>query len=428
KDGEIKIPIATTVQKRAQYISWALSDSLASIQTYTLNKTNPVSGLPITYNISDETILQLDANNKLVFLQVDTVITITATCPGNDYYMDADPVIKTIRIFKGLPILVPPTAGDTIYFGEKLGLIPLIGGYAKDLSGDTIHGDFRWKNYLEVPNAGNPVSCAITFIPTNSTIYGDVSDFIPVVVLKLPQTLEWTMNDSIGILDSITLDARVPSGLKISYNLSGEGASYASIGANEELILTATTEALGKTLTITAWQVGNHNYLPSDTVSYTVVISKTIANFFAATEPSTYGTRLNDVVIYVDYNVSGSWSYDDTSNPMLDVCHYNLSATFTPTNLELCDPSHVLIPVNIIPATTTINTIPTASDLTQGESLLQSTLTGGSASVAGTFMWAQPGFIPAVGANQEFDVIFKPNSKNYATVTCKVAVTVISQP
>ena len=428
KDGEIRIPISTTVQKRAQYISWALRDSLSSTQTYTLNKVNPVSSLPITYTFSDESILKLDANNKLVFLQVDTVVTITATCAGNENYLDAEPIIKTIRIFKGLPVLTLPTAGDTIYFGQKLGLIPLIGGCAKDLSGDTIKGAFRWRNYLEVPNAGNPVLCAVTFIPENSAVYGDVSDFIPVIILKLPQTLEWTMPDSIGILDSITLDARVPSGLKISYSLTGDGTSYASIGANNELKLTATTAALEKSLTITAWQVGNHNYLPSDTVSYTVVIRKTIADFFAATEPTEYGKRLNDIVVYVDHNVSGTRSYDDASNPTLDACHYNLSATFTPTNLDLCDRSHVEIPINITAIPTTINTIPTASALVEGQSLAQANLTGGSASVAGTFMWKKTTMVPPVGENQEFDVIFTPDSKNYATATCKVTVTVTAKP
>ena len=428
KDGYARIPITTTVEKRAQYISWALRDSLASIQTYTLNQINLVSNLPITYAISDESILKLDANNKLVFLQVDTVVTITATCAGNDYYLDADTIIKTIRIFKGLPVLTLPIAGDTIHFGQMLGLVRLLGGCAKDLSGDTIKGDFRWKNYLEVPNAGQPVSCAVTFIPENSSVYGNVSDFIPVVVLKLPQILEWTMPDSIGILDSITLDARVVSGLKISYSLTGDGISYASLGANDELKLTATTAALGKSLTITAWQIGNHNYLPSDTVSYTVIIQKTLVDFFAATEQTEYGKRLNDIVVYVDYNVSGTWSYDDTSNPKLDACHYSLSATFTPTNLDLCEPSHVEIPVNITAIPTTINTIPTASALVQGQTLAQSILTGGNASVAGTFVWKKANLIPEVGENQEFDVTFTPDSKNYAAATCKVTVTVTAKP
>lgn len=99
-----------------------------------MNKLNPVSSLPITYTFSDESILKLDANNKLVFLQVDTVVTITATCAGNQNYLDAEPIIKTIRIFKGLPILTLPTAGKTIYFGQNLGLVPLVGGCAKDLN------------------------------------------------------------------------------------------------------------------------------------------------------------------------------------------------------------------------------------------------------------------------------------------------------
>ena len=431
KDGEIRIPISTTVQKRAQYISWALRDSLSSTQTYTLNKVNPVSSLPITYTFSDESILKLDANNKLVFLQVDTVVTITATCAGNENYLDAEPIIKTIRIFKGLPVLTLPTAGDTIYFGQILGLVRLEGGCAKDMSDDLVAGSFVWENYLAVPNAGNPVSCAIKFIPEKRDIYGEVFDFVDVVVLKLPQFIEWSMPDSLGILDSITLDAQVASGLKISYQLSGEGAAYASIGSDNELNLIATVEALGKELTITAWQVGNHNYLPSDTVVYTVIIRKTIAEFFAATEPTIYGKNLEDIPIYVDHNVAGTWQYDDTSNPILDVCIYSLSATFTPSNLELCEPSHVEIPVNIIAIPTTIAVVPTAQSIEQGKSLGEATLVGGSVVVAGTtdvvagtFAWQNSNFIPAIGDNQEFTVVFTPNSTNYAVVTCTVTLNV----
>lgn len=431
KDGEIRIPISTTVQKRAQYISWALRDSLASTQTYTLNKINPVSGLPITYNFSDESILKLDADNKLVFLQVDTVVTITASCAGNDYYLDAENIVKTIRLFKGLPTLTLPVAADTIYFGQILGLVRLEGGCAKDMSDDFVAGSFIWENYLAVPNAGNPVSCAIKFIPEKRDIYGEVFDFVDVVVLKLPQFIEWSMPDSLGILDSITLDAQVASSLKISYQLSGEGAVYASIGSDNELNLIATVEALGKELTITAWQVGNHNYLPSDTVVYTVNIRKTIAEFFAATEPTIYGKNLEDIPIYVDHNVAGTWQYDDTSNPILDVCIYSLSATFTPSNLELCEPSHVKIPVNIIAIPTTIAVVPTAQSIEQGKSLGEATLVGGSVVVAGTtdvvagtFAWQNSNFIPAIGDNQEFTVVFTPNSTNYAVVTCTVTLNV----
>lgn len=432
KDGwNLNIPITTTVEKRAQYISWALRDSLASTQTYTLNKINPVSGLPITYNFSDETILKLDADNKLVFLQVDTVVTITASCAGNDYYLDAENIVKTIRLFKGLPTLTLPVAADTIYFGQILGLVRLEGGCAKDMSDDLVAGSFVWENYLAVPNAGNPVSCAIKFVPERRDIYGEVFDFVDVVVLKLPQFIEWSMPDSLGILDSITLDAQVASGLKISYQLSGEGAAYASIGSDNELNLIATVEALGKELTITAWQVGNHNYLPSDTVVYTVIIRKTIAEFFAATEPTIYGKNLEDIPIYVDHNVAGTWQYDDTSNPILDVCIYSLSATFTPSNLELCEPSHVEIPVNIIAIPTTIAVAPTAQSIEQGKSLGEATLVGGSVVVAGTtdvvagtFAWQNPNFIPAIGDNQEFTVVFTPNSTNYAVVTCTVTLNV----
>ena len=83
-------------------------------------------------------------------------------------------------------------------------------------------------------------------------------------------------------------------------------------------------------------------------------------------------------------------------------------------------------------ATPTIETIPTASAITYGQKLADSTLTGGVAklgdtTVAGTFAWKNTETKPAVFDSNatEYDVVFTPtDADNYAAVECKVKLTV----
>ena len=75
-------------------------------------------------------------------------------------------------------------------------------------------------------------------------------------------------------------------------------------------------------------------------------------------------------------------------------------------------------------ATPGITTWPTASVLTQGQPLSASTLTGGSASVAGGFAWENPATVPPVGTNSQ-NVVFSPtDAANYLSVTGAVSVVV----
>ncbi len=74
--------------------------------------------------------------------------------------------------------------------------------------------------------------------------------------------------------------------------------------------------------------------------------------------------------------------------------------------------------------TPTIATLPTASAIVHGQTLAYSALTGGAASVAGTFAFTSPTTVPAIGtANQS--VIFTPSDTTlYGAVSGTVSVTV----
>jgi hypothetical protein len=75
--------------------------------------------------------------------------------------------------------------------------------------------------------------------------------------------------------------------------------------------------------------------------------------------------------------------------------------------------------------TPTITTWPSASAITLGQALSASTLSGGSASVSGTFAFTSPATIPAAAGSYPASVTFTPSDTvHYTTVTGTVSVTV----
>ena len=79
-------------------------------------------------------------------------------------------------------------------------------------------------------------------------------------------------------------------------------------------------------------------------------------------------------------------------------------------------------------ATPTVTIWPTATAITYGQTLASSTLSGGSASVAGIFAFTTPATAPVVGATSQ-GVTFTPtDTTNYNTVSGTVNVTVLPTP
>jgi len=83
------------------------------------------------------------------------------------------------------------------------------------------------------------------------------------------------------------------------------------------------------------------------------------------------------------------------------------------------------------PVSTVISTAPTAADITYGQKLSKSTFSGGvvnvagsEETVAGTFAWEQPDFVPNASDSGEYEVVFTPTDTNYAKSTRNVKVKV----
>jgi hypothetical protein len=87
-----------------------------------------------------------------------------------------------------------------------------------------------------------------------------------------------------------------------------------------------------------------------------------------------------------------------------------------------------MVSVTVAKGTPSITAAPTATAITYGQSLSASTLSGGSASVAGSFAWTSPGSQPAAGTASQ-GVTFTPSdTANYEAVTTMVSVTVNPAP
>lgn len=102
------------------------------------------------------------------------------------------------------------------------------------------------------------------------------------------------------------------------------------------------------------------------------------------------------------------------------------SAGYTVTAANAGGSTTANVTIAVAKATPVINSAPTASGLVQGQTLALSTLSGGSASVPGTFVWTDSSIVPPVGT-AIYGVTFTPSDgANYNTATTSASVTVLS--
>ena len=131
----------------------------------------------------------------------------------------------------------------------------------------------------------------------------------------------------------------------------------------------------------------------------------------------TYGQTLADSTLTggkavnpnTQEEVAGTWSWaDDTVKPTVDNQGYQV--VFTPNDTANYNRIEATVEVTVKKAVPTINEAPTASDLTYGQTLSESTLTGGAADTDGTFIWAKADTRPEVKDSNvtEYEVVFTP--------------------
>ena len=133
-------------------------------------------------------------------------------------------------------------------------------------------------------------------------------------------------------------------------------------------------------------------------------------------------------------SLAGTWSFTGT-NIIPTVNNKGYQAVFTPDDTDNYNTVTRTITVKVTKATPVIAENPTATAITYGQSLSDSTLTGGKAAyqtadgteITGTFAWKNSSIKPTAADSQktEYDVTFTPSDKdNYNAVDTKLVLTV----
>jgi len=192
--------------------------------------------------------------------------------------------------------------------------------------------------------------------------------------------------------------------------------------------------------------------IPQTVGNYTVTFNVAAATGWSAASGLSVGTLTvgNQTPVVGDYNISGNFTQTAGSvtavtvtakegkSPGTVTVLYNGSTTIPQTvgsypvtfNVAIATGwnaanglSAGMLEVNN-KTTPTITSWPTAETITYGAALSTSELTGGTASVAGTFAWTDGATVPTV-TNSGYDVTFTPtDTTNYNPSTHNVAITV----
>jgi len=177
-------------------------------------------------------------------------------------------------------------------------------------------------------------------------------------------------------------------------------------------------------------------FTPSDTATYSPVsgtaginVSKatpTVTSWPAASDISA-GMKLGDASLTGGTaSVPGTFSFSSPATVPALGSGQSFDATFTPTDAANYNSVNGTISINVVTkATPTVTSWPTASDIFTGMKLGDATLTGGTASVPGTFSFSSPSTVPNAGSNQSFAATFTPaDTVNYNTVTGTISINV----
>ncbi len=158
--------------------------------------------------------------------------------------------------------------------------------------------------------------------------------------------------------------------------------------------------------------------------SLAVATAKTLATVALSSLTPTYdGTAKPVSVVTAPTNLTVSVTYNGSATVPASVDRYTVVATIADPNYY-GDATATLV----IRTTPTVTHWPAASAIFHGRTLASSTLSGGSASVAGTFGWTAPGTAPGGGTTSQ-GVTFTPADAGlYDSVTGTANVTALVPP
>jgi len=410
-------------------VSSSASDSTnGNPVSYTLTSVAPAAGSTLT--LGGTTLI----GSTLTPNGVGTV-TVTANIASNSYYTAATPVVATFKVYPA-PLNITASSPGTLSYGSAA---PTITATYAPYSGTSATPPTA---LTTAPTCTSAYTGAVTNHPGTYTTYcyGAVSANYDITYT----------NGSTGLVitKATPTFGTAPTASAITYGpvststLTGGTATgpFGTAIAGHYVWASPTVAPAAGTPSADTPSV---NFNPSDTTDYytltgaaSITINVSMANpsviwpaAFSVPAGTTTSNGPVSPVLSSSTSVALSGTFSWTTPTTIVKGANSLSVTYTPTNASYNTITHNITVTGTAPIPDTI-VWPTAGAITYGQKLVNSVLSGGSASlsstpVVGTFVWASPSFAPNanVGTGNgsqptAFTMIFKPtDTADYSSVT-----------
>jgi alpha-tubulin suppressor-like RCC1 family protein len=300
-------------------------------------------------------------------------------------------------------VTVWPTA-TAITYGQTLASSTLSGGVA------SVDGTFAFTAPSTAPGAGT-ASQAVTFTPSDTVNYTPLNGTTSVLVNQAtPIVTVW------------------PTATAITYGQTLASSTLSGGTASVDGTFAFTTPSTAPDAGTASQAV---TFTPSDTVNYTATIGSASvlvnkATVTVTTWPTaiTYGQTLASSTLTGGVvSVDGSFGFT-TPSTAPNAGTASQEVIFTPTDALNYVVASGTTMVLVNQATPIVTAWPTATAITHGQTLASSALSGGTASVNGSFVFTAPNTAPDVGTTSQAVTFTPTDAANYTNVSGTVSLTV----
>ena len=390
---------ATTINvtKATPSITWADPNDIVygtALSATELNATSPVPGT-FVYTPALTTVLDAGAGQTL---SVEFTPTDAANYNNNT-------TATTINVTKATPSITWADPSDIVY-GTALS--------ATELNATSpVPGTFVYTPALTtVLDAGAGQTLSVEFTPTDAANYNNNTTTATINVTKATPSITWADPNDI---------------------VYGTALSATELNATSPIAGTFVyTPALTTVLDAGAGQTLSVEFTPTDAANYNNNTTATTINVTKATpsitwaDPSdiVYGTALSATELNATSPVPGTFVYTPALTTVLDAgAGQTLSVEFTPTDAANYNGNSETATINVTKATPTVTEWPIAA-ITYGQALSAATLSGGTASVAGSFAYDDDSITPDAGTYSAALTFTPTDGSNYNTVAGNIDVAV----
>jgi alpha-tubulin suppressor-like RCC1 family protein len=313
-----------------------------------------------------------------------------------------------VSVNKATPVVTLAPTAPSMAFGQTLAQIALSGG------GASVPGSFVWTTSATAPAVGTS-SQSFTFIPDDTTNYASTTGTVAVTVNKV--AVSWTLGNLTAVYDGTAKAASAttsPAGLNVILTYNGEATAPSAAGSYELLAV-----------------IDEGDYSGSKSEVFTITPASQTIGAFSAIGDKVYGSGPFEVTppsasssLPVALSVKNGPATVSGNMVTLTGVGTVVLAANQAGNTNYNAATEVTTSFAVTKATPVISALPTASLILFGQTLSNATLSGGSASVAGSFAFTNPTTAPIAGTSTH-EVTFTPSdASNHHSASANVSVMV----